>query len=65
MTSLSRERNITSFPKDKRRLTVVLSTADYHDKVMTLLSDSTTEEGKRDPANSYKKIMAYKPKLEK
>ena len=51
MTSLSsRDQNISIFPGEKVRCTVVLNTANYHKKITTLLSDNTTYEAlKRDP----------------
>ena len=59
VTSLSRDQNITIFPADKGRCTVVLNTIHYHRKI-------TNGALKRDPTNNYmKKVTDHLQDLEK
>uniref|UniRef100_A0AAY4AEL6 Uncharacterized protein n=1 Tax=Denticeps clupeoides TaxID=299321 RepID=A0AAY4AEL6_9TELE len=56
LSSLSRDETITILPADKGRCTVILNSADYNEKVISLLEDiQTSEKLKRDPINIYKK----------
>ncbi|XP_060756880.1 uncharacterized protein LOC132867932 [Neoarius graeffei] len=67
LTVLQRDRNITILPADKGRCTVVLNTADYHSRMTSLLSDTTTYETlRRDPTSGYKrKVVSCLQQLEK
>ncbi|XP_051781539.1 uncharacterized protein LOC127527292 [Erpetoichthys calabaricus] len=56
LTALSKDNNIIILPADKGRCTVVLNQTDYHEKILSLLSDKNTYEPlKRDPGSGYKK----------
>ena len=59
LQDLKKCREIKILPADKGRVTVVMNSSDYHNKILALLEDTNTyEKLKSDPTTKYKNSLA-------